>query len=50
MQAVDRINRDWGRDTVRFAASGTRRPWAMKQGFKSPRYTTCWQDLKKVGG
>ena len=50
MQAVDRINRDWGRDTVRFAASGTRRPWAMKQGFKSPRYTTCWQDLKQVGG
>ncbi len=49
MRAVDRLNRDWGRDTVRFAAAGTRRPWMMKQKMRSPCYTTRWQDLKRVG-
>lgn len=48
MRAVDRINAAWGRDTVRFAATGTQRPWAMKQGHKSPCYTTRWQDIKQV--
>jgi len=54
MKAVDRINADWGRDTVRFAVTGpnsaTGRPWAMKQSSKSPCYTTRWADLKRVGG
>jgi len=49
MRAVDRLNKDWGRDTVRFAAAGTRRPWMMKQKMRSPCYTTRWQDLKRVG-
>jgi len=53
MKAVDHINRDWGRDTVRFAATGARRPsgapWSMKQDMRSPCYTTRWRDLKRVG-
>ena len=53
MQAVDRINGDWGRDTVRFAATGARHPrgapWSMKQDMRSPCYTTRWRDLKRVG-
>ena len=53
MKAVDRINGDWGRDTVRFAATGARRPsgapWSMRQDRKSPCYTTRWRDLKRVG-
>jgi len=48
MQAVDRLNTAWGRDTVRFAATGMERPWAMKQGHKSPCYTTRWRELKQV--
>ena len=50
MKAVDRINADWGRNTVRFAVTGMQRSWAMKQNRKSPCYTTRWQDLKQVGG
>jgi len=50
MKAVDRINADWGHDTVRFAVTGIQRSWAMKQNQKSPCYTTRWQDLKQVGG
>ena len=53
MKAVDRINGDWGRDTVRFAATGARHPrgapWSMKQDMRSPCYTTRWRDLKRVG-
>ena len=49
MKAMDLINKDWGRDTVRFATTGIRRPWSMKQEMKSPSYTTRWQDLKQVG-
>ena len=50
MKAVDRINADWGRDPVRFAVTGTHRPWAMKQNKKSPCYPPRWADLKQVGG
>ncbi|MCH8236995.1 MAG: Y-family DNA polymerase [Proteobacteria bacterium] len=53
MKAVDRINGDWGPDTVRFAATGARRPsgapWSMRQNMRSPCYTTRWRDLKRVG-
>ena len=48
MRAMDQLNATWGRDTIRFAVTGTERHWAMKQGHKSPRYTTCWQELKQV--
>ena len=50
MRAVDRLNAAWGSDTVRFAATGAERPWAMKQGHKSPCYTTRWRDIKQVRG
>ena len=48
MRAMDRLNSAWGRDTVRFAATGAERPWAMKQGHKSPCYTTRWREIKQV--
>ncbi len=45
MQTLDRINSRWGRDVLRFAATGTRREWLMKQEWRSPAYTTCWAEL-----
>ena len=48
MQALDRINDRWGRDTVRYAASGLERGWGMKQQWKSPAYTTRWSELPLV--
>jgi DNA polymerase V len=48
MQIVDQLNTTWGRDTVRFAATGKKQHWAMKQGHKSPCYTTRWEELKQV--
>ncbi len=48
MQALDRINDRWGRDTLRYASSGLRRGWSMKQQWKSPAYTTRWSELPLV--
>ncbi len=45
---IDDINTRWGRDTIRYAASGVKRPWAMKQGNRSARYTTRWDELPEA--
>ena len=45
MKAVDALNGRYGRDTVRFAATGIRRAWKLRSEFISPRYTTCWEEL-----
>lgn len=46
MQVMDSINREFGRDTLRSAASGRSQPeWAMRADMKSPRYTTRWEEL-----
>ncbi len=48
MEALDRINDRWGRDTLRYGSSGLARTWSMKQVWKSPAYTTSWADLPVV--
>ena len=45
MAAMDAINAEFGRDTVRTAASGTEKRWAMRSENRSPRFTTCWDEL-----
>lgn len=48
MQAIDRINRKWGRQTVQIAAAGLAKPWKMVQAHTSPAYTTNWSELPIV--
>ncbi|NDY58505.1 Y-family DNA polymerase [Desulfovibrio sulfodismutans] len=48
MCVVDGINARHGRDALTFAASGLARPWRMKQGRRSPRYTTVWDEIPVV--
>ncbi|HPC17707.1 MAG TPA: Y-family DNA polymerase [Candidatus Hydrogenedentes bacterium] len=45
MRTVDRINGEWGCDTLVFAAAGIARPWKMRQRRLSRRYTTRWNEL-----
>lgn len=45
MNALDRINLLWGRDTIRYASSGIKKPWPKKRTMLSPRYTTSWNEL-----
>ncbi|WP_299181153.1 Y-family DNA polymerase [uncultured Neptuniibacter sp.] len=47
MQALDRINRRYHRGLT-FAGQGRQQHWAMQRNYLSPRYTTSWNDLKKV--
>jgi DNA polymerase V len=49
MQALDHLNRRFGRDTVTYAAAGIARSWKMQRGSLSPRYSTCWDELLIVG-
>lgn len=48
MQALDSINRKMGKDTLFLASSGIGKGWRMKQGNKSPCYTTHWGELAEV--
>lgn len=48
MATVDRINRRFGRGTLRFAAEGIEQPWAMRRSCKTPSYTTRWNELVTV--
>ena len=45
MNALDKINLVWGRDTIKYASSGINKPWSMKRTMLSPRYTTSWNEL-----
>lgn len=49
MQAIDELNRKFGKDTVRFASVKTDGSWKMKQTRKSQSYTTNWNELLTVG-
>lgn len=49
MVALDRVNREWGRDTLKMAACGVKKGWSMRAEHLSLRYTTRWEDLLRVG-
>jgi DNA polymerase V len=49
MRALDSLNANYGARTVRVGNHGGSRPaWAMRQAFRSPRYTTRWRELPVV--
>ena len=45
MTMLDAVNRKMGRQSLVLAAQGFRQPWKMKQGNRTPRYTTCWEEM-----
>ncbi len=48
MNVFDRINRKFGRHTIKLAAEGFNKPWAMRADMQSPGYTTRWSDLAVI--
>ncbi len=48
MEAVDSLNRQFGAGTVRWAAEGLQQEWKMKSEWRSPRFTTRWDELVVV--
>ncbi|MFM7600158.1 MAG: Y-family DNA polymerase [Pseudanabaena sp.] len=48
MEVIDRLNRRFGSGTIRFACEGIRQEWRMRSNLRSPRYTSCWDELLVV--
>lgn len=48
MDKIDNINFSMRNELVKFASSGLKRPWKMKQEVLSKRYTTRWNELREL--
>jgi DNA polymerase V len=48
MAVVDVVNTFVGRDMLIWGAQGLERSWWMKQARRSPRATTCWNEIPQV--
>ena len=48
MTAMDNINKKMGKEAIKLASEGFKRPWKMKQENKSPSYTSKWDEVLKV--
>jgi DNA polymerase V len=48
MGVLDAVNKKMGRGTMKLASEGFKKPWRMKQGNKSPNYTTQWNDIPNI--
>lgn len=45
MQAMDSINKKMGKESIKLASEGFKRPWKMKHKNKSPSYTTKCDEI-----
>jgi DNA polymerase V len=48
MQTMDGLNKKLGKNTLQFAACGTKKDWKMKAEKKTGRFTTSWSELLRV--
>ena len=48
MLVFDAVNKRWGKDTLKIAATGTKRYWDICKINLSPRYTTSWEEILRV--
>ncbi|MFZ1311958.1 MAG: DUF4113 domain-containing protein, partial [Chitinophagaceae bacterium] len=48
MDAVDNINFSNRDDIIKYAASGLKRNWKMRQELRSKRFTTRWNELYEI--
>ncbi|HYM92601.1 MAG TPA: Y-family DNA polymerase [Chitinophagaceae bacterium] len=48
MEMIDNINFSQRDDILKFASSGTKKDWKMRQEMRSGRYTTRWEELFEI--
>lgn len=48
MRAVDKLNEQYGKRTIRYASEDLGQYWQPRNEIKTPRYTTRWDELPKV--
>ena len=49
LQTLDQVNRHYGSGTLRLASEAASTDWQMRQAQRSPRWTTCWNELPVAG-
>ncbi len=47
-EAVDKLNRKFGKNSVAPLAAGLQKPWQTRRDMASPNYTTSWSDILSV--
>ncbi|MBD2752639.1 Y-family DNA polymerase [Spirosoma validum] len=47
-KTMDKVNKRYGRDTLRMASQLYNPEWPMKPTYLTPRYTTRWEDILEV--
>lgn len=45
MRVMDKINTTYGKNSIYIAAEGVHNKWAMRQAYRSPSYTSRWDEL-----
>ncbi|HUC86862.1 MAG TPA: Y-family DNA polymerase [Candidatus Saccharimonadales bacterium] len=48
MQAIDQLNARYGKNKLHYAAEDLSQAWRPRQGLRSPRYTTHWNELPEA--
>ena len=48
MATMDKINRRHGKNSIYIAAEGVHQKWAMRQAYRSPAYTSQWDELPEI--
>lgn len=48
MKAIDGVNAELGRGTIRFASTGYAERSRLRSDYRSPHYTTSWDELLRV--
>ncbi|CAB1221442.1 Y-family DNA polymerase [Acinetobacter bouvetii] len=48
MQALLKMKQRYGQDCIQIGYHSRSSAWQMKQQYRSPRYTTCWQELLTI--
>jgi DNA polymerase V len=48
MNMIDNVNFSMRNDIIKFARSGTKRDWKMRQELRSRRFTTRWEEIFAV--
>jgi len=48
MKIIDNINKKFGRETIKPLSNGIKKPFQMRQLYRSKNYTTRWEDIPIV--
>lgn len=48
LKVMDKLNSEYGRDTVKLAVQGDGKEWKLRQEKLSKRYTTIWNEIIEV--